>query len=141
MNKAFTKYLLLLCILLLSGCSHLYAQQWESTSSPSNQTTKGFIKGPSIGSFQNDLALHLKIAAPGAEKDQSQVYSIESESEEDKSGSFRKMVESSIYFTALLYANILAFLLGLLASVLHFCKHFSNFSAHRLYLIFGVFRI
>jgi hypothetical protein len=138
MTKALMKYLLSLCILLLSGYGHLYAQpHQEGTTHP----LKGVVHAASIGTLQHDLAAILKVSKPSAEKERNNLYSTESEKEEDESLSFHKIVDNTHFIAAVFYAHALALLLSVLARVLHFCKHFSYFSSHRLYLIFRVFRI
>ncbi|AMM49910.1 hypothetical protein TH61_00200 [Rufibacter sp. DG15C] len=131
----------MLCILLSSGYSLLYAQSPAVASFSPIQLLQDSFTGENVGSSQHDQLPFFKAVTPDAEKGLSFLYSTESEIEEDELAFFKKVLESSSYFTALLYVHIIAFLLGSLACVLRFCQQFSFFSTHRLYLLFGVFRV
>jgi hypothetical protein len=141
MIKAFMKYLLMLCILLSSGYSLLYAQSPAAGSFSPIQLLQDSFNGESVGTTPYDRAPVFKAVIPDAEKGWSILFSTESEIEEDELAFIKKVLETSSYFTALLYVHLLAFLLGSLACVLRFCKHLSFFSTHRFYLLFGVFRV
>jgi len=140
MIRAFLKYLLSLCILLLSVYSHLYAQTYQGFTSYSLLKKLKGSEHASIGAVQNDQAFSFKYASPVPEKS-FKVEATDIEEEDYKFISFKKYLESNSYFTAAFYALALAFFFRYIKTSLLFCKHFSYTLSQRRYLLFQVFRI
>ena len=142
MTKGFLRYFLSLSILLLSVYSNLYAYTNQDCICHSSQKT--FVRSEHaarISSLHNSQALKLKSTLYGTEAEHCKIVAAEIELEEDESVSLKKALEISDFFTAIFYAQALAYLLNYLKKVLAFCKHFAYTSSHRWYLLFRVFRI
>ncbi|AKQ46001.1 hypothetical protein TH63_10675 [Rufibacter radiotolerans] len=143
MSKAFIKYLLSLCILLLGGYGFLYAQSNnQGDSSYIRQNTQGSLTAYSLVGGPHSLRSVARYSAVGQEKSQIQIYTTESEIEEDEVDNFfNANTANSQFFIAVLSANLLAILLCSFKRVLHFCKNCLNFSSQKLFLKFGVLQI
>lgn len=79
---------------------------------------------------------------PGAAKENhKRIIIAENEVEEDQLQSFRKLLESSGYLAAVLYAFISAFLFRYLGKGLLLCKHFFPHLHYRWHITLQVFRV
>jgi hypothetical protein len=139
MVKAFIKYLLLVCILLASGVSHLSAHKIkESTSYAATGSEHA-----SLGILQADQVFTNKSSSSDTEKNFIiEIAEIEIEEEDDEWISFKKHVESSHYLTTLFYAYLPEYFYLRTKNCLAFYKRFSHRSTpESLYLIFRVFRL
>jgi len=141
MIKAFIKYLLPLCIFLLSGMGQLSAHaQKGSAYYASSKNLKGSAYAR-IGTAQPDLTTSIKSSLFNTKKVKNRLAAAENEREEDELITFKKNAESSDFFTAVFYTQVLEYLFSYQKSFLAFCKQFSYYSSHRWYLLFRVFRI
>ncbi|MFD1187116.1 hypothetical protein [Pontibacter rugosus] len=137
-TKAVLRYFLSLCILLLSVHGQAFAQAYQHDTGSAFLTN---FKATQHFSFRYlDLAPDFTVKAAAVEKNlNAEAADIE---EEDKeylvSG---KLLEYSKYLTAALYALTLAYFFRFFKTSLLFCKHISDNSSKRRYLIFQVFRI
>ncbi|CAN5915810.1 hypothetical protein BH24BAC1_BH24BAC1_10490 [soil metagenome] len=138
MIRSFLKYLLSLCILLLSVYGQLYAQTYQEFD---RSSLIQILKGTELASYgiqQNDLA------STYSSSDRERHLNLEAtdiEEEKNKFASSRKKVASSIFFSAAFFALLLANFFCYVKTCLLSCKHFSYTLSKRRYLIFEVFRI
>lgn len=141
MIKAFLKYVLPLCIILLAFLGQLIAHAPEGSAyfASTNQLKSSVLAG--LDQVQHNHFLFIKPAGPVSKKGNYEITATEKEAEEVESTSSKKYSESSTFFTAILAGQILQYLFSPLESYLAFCKNFSFFTSHRWYLIFRVFRI
>jgi len=140
MTKAILKYLLTLCILLLSVYSHLYAHAYQELPCHSHtQRFKGAVHA-SLGTSHNDQGFNPRYSLSDSEKS-FRLEATDIEEEDYGFVAFRKYLESNYYFTAVFYAIALAFFFRYIKTSLLFCKHFSYTLSKRRYLLFQVFII
>lgn len=134
------KYLLSLCILLLSVHSQLYAQPGQGFAGIS--LTKGSVGSglAGYGTLQADQASKLRYFSPGTDESL-RLEATDIEEEEDESVSFKKILASGDYFAAALYSLLLALFFCHFKTGLRHCKQFSHNSSKRRFLLFQVFRI
>ncbi|GEO05954.1 hypothetical protein AAE02nite_36180 [Adhaeribacter aerolatus] len=141
MIKAFLKYLLPLCIVLLAFLGQLTAHAPTDSAylSPVNQLKRSVQASLALG--QPEYSFLIKATDSDTRKGSKIVATVEKEAEEVESSSAKKFLESSTFFTAVLSGQIFAYLFKSLEKYLAFCKSYSSFSSHRWYLLFRVFRI
>ena len=140
MVKEFVKYLLLLCILLLSVHSQLYVHSGQGFARIT--VTKG-SEGPGpahYGTLQAEQAFKVRYFSPSPEESL-RLEAADIEEEEDEVVSFKKFLERSGYLAAAFYSLLLALFFRYFKTSLLFCKHISYNSSKRRYLVFQVFRI
>ncbi|WP_345160448.1 hypothetical protein [Pontibacter saemangeumensis] len=140
MVKPFLKYLLFLCVLLLSVHSQIYAQSSQEFSRISLAKVSNGSELASYGAIQADQPLKVRYFSPSS-GDSFKLEATDIEEEEDEFVSIQKFLESNNYLAASLYALILAFFFRYIKRSLLFCKQISYNSSLRRYLIFQVFRI
>ena len=144
MAKAVVKYLLTLCILLLSGYSQLSAGAHLGSRGHSPAVRfAGSEWNSSVASLPRPSFI-VKSPSSGTKKDlTSEVAEIvEVEEEDDKSTASKKIGASDHHFTTLFYALTAEYFSTSFKNCLSFCKQFSLFSSHpALYIILRVFRI
>lgn len=140
MIKFLIRFLLSLCILLLSGYSHLHAHAYQELSSYALIKN---LKGSEHVSFRTvqNVQTFISSLSPSVTEKSFKVEAAEIEEEENKSVSFKKYLENSNYLTAVFYVLALAYFFRYIKTSLLFCKHFSYTLSQRRYLIFHVFRI
>ncbi|MES2518575.1 MAG: hypothetical protein V4585_10745 [Bacteroidota bacterium] len=139
MIKARIKYLITLCILLLSISGQLDAHTLR----------KGAFHHPikkhraSLdGNLQNNVSHTFTSVSLDSGENILFDYNEEvEEDEEDGIVSQKKNLENTDVSSTLFYSWYSKFFLLTNAKVLHFSKHLSNFSYHKLFIVFQVFRI
>lgn len=140
MVKALIKYLLLVCILLASGVSHLSAHKIKENTSyiatGSEHASLGIL-------LQADQVFTKTPSSSDTEKHSIiEIAEIEIEEEDDEWISFKKHLESSHYLTTLFYAYLPEYFSQHKKNCLALYKQFSHCSTpESLYLIFRVFRL
>ena len=137
MIKLITRIVLSLCILLSSGYSQLYSHSIEEGP---HYTPSNSLLIQQNSQISNNFSAHLQVLhdhATGTVK----VDATDIEEKDDILVSFKKFVESSIYFTAIFCTQILAFLFLFVQKSLHFSKHFFYKTSHRKHLMIQVFTI
>ena len=142
MTKAFFKYLLTLCILLLSGYSQLSAQAHKEYASNTPIKNCSGVTLAGDGHQQNILPLNFKPhAAVSAEESQIDLIAPGYEAEDDEFAQFKKFLESSKYYAALLFAFTLAFLLRHHPTGSFSSGHVAYITSYRWHILLQVFRI
>ncbi|WP_215224365.1 hypothetical protein [Echinicola shivajiensis] len=139
MVKFLVRILLSLCVVLSSGYSQLYAHKYQeaNTFSPASITE---VSGIGV---KNAHDVFLKSLSSVSQKDGFQLDTSDFEEEDDEIRLFKKHVESSNYFAALFFAQVLKDLFRYINPDrgLHYRKHFANTVSNRLHLMIEVFRI
>jgi len=141
MKKFIVKFFLTFCIFLAGGYSqlHAYANQDCVCFSPIKVTKKS--EEANFCPIQNRPATFIiQSASSNKENPVYRMDMAEKEAEEYESGSSKKYLEVSNYFTTLFDAQATGNLFGDLRG-LPSCKHFSYISSYRCYLVLQVFRI
>jgi len=141
MLKAYTKYLLSLCILLLSVYSQLYAHTYRDGISHSSLKNQINSEQARFGTGQNSPVLARKFVLSVTEKESLKIGVAEIEEEDNKLISFKKYLKNSNYFSTVFYALVFGFLGLFLRIHLPSCKHSLNFPSYKLFLLFRVIRI
>ncbi len=143
MIKAFAKFLLSLCILLLSVCGQLSANAHKESTCNTPAKDSNNSAYASFSNARKDLAFIINSFPSGTKSNSCKLTAtvIEYGEEEDESTS-KQFLESSHYDTALLYAHLPAyFSYSIENRLLSHNKHFSFILSPGLYLLFQVFRI
>ena len=143
MAKAFLKYLLILCILLLSGYGHLSAQISKENTVGSTIKSLYGLEVASIHTTQKDQTLVVSSSSSSgtAKENHKKVVTAEYEIEEDDSVSFKRFLETNSYLTAIVYAFTFAYLFRCINKCFSITKHLSHFSSYRWHIVIQVFRI
>ena len=140
MIKAFLKYLLLLCIILLSAYGQLSAHAYQA--STSNTPIKATI-GIEATAFQEAKLNQTFISTPSpsgtAKTNHKKI--VAAENEVNESDLFKKFLESSKFITAICYAFTFGFLFRHLTKGLLLCEHLVPTASYRRHLVIQVFRI
>lgn len=139
MIRALIKYLLILCIILLSGSIQLFAH--KAMESALCSTSLAMTDHARVD-IEHEHAFNIQSASPNTEKKESKVFVPNIVLEEDESDSFEKNLGSSNFFTAFFYALVFGYITFNINKGIHPYKHFSNFSSlQSLHIIFCVYRI
>jgi hypothetical protein len=143
MKKVFTKFLMCLCISLISGYGSLYANgnTHEDTSLKDLEYQ--------FSDFQecyHNLDATIKSADSFTFKQNDKTEIRDSEDDEEDSSSFKlapakKLSGLSNYFTNSLFSNTTGYFCDQVKTSMPLCKHIFNFPTQKLHIVFSVFRI
>jgi hypothetical protein len=142
MIKALLKHILPLCILLLSGYNQILAHAHQEVSfyTPIKETIG--VEVAKLSGVQSELTSFTDLPTSGsAQKNHKKIVATEFENEEDKLHALKKLLESSEYIAAVLYAFISAFLFLYLCKGLLLCKLFFPISSYRRHIVLQIIRI
>ena len=140
MKKAFIKYPLFLCVLLLSITSQLFAQiHKEAAFHVPTKTLKESKNLSAITEVSNQF--FFTSSSLDGKGNNFFAYDEENVEEEESFITPKKNVETTSYFTIPFFGCYTRLILLDLPQVLHFCKHYSHFFSINLNIIFCVFRI
>ena len=138
MLKTLVQYLLFLCIILLCGYSQRYLHTDQAFTPNPSLNNHERAEDASIDALHNAPACIFNVSSSETENS----FNLKAtEIEENKQNLYKKYLESSNYFTALVYILALLFFFRHFKTSLRFCKHFSYTSSKRRFLVFQVFRI
>jgi len=142
MIKALAKYLLLLCVILLSGYGQLSAR--TSKESAIHAQTKYDKESENVTSdnVQKDNACIITSSTRSdTKKERQEICVAKNEVEEDEVDSSKKHVERNYVSLSNFYALSQECFLLYIKNSLTFCKRFSYFTSYMRYIIFQVIRI
>ncbi len=134
MIKAHIKYLITLCILLLSVSSQLVANTHPRTNLHASSDDN-------IRNLQSNINTYMSASFGNSENT---FFDYDEKIEEDKEYSIilqKKNLENTYISSTLFYSWYNKFFLLSNIKVSHFSKHLSHFSYHKLFIVFQVFRI
>ena len=144
MIKTLIKYLLSLCILLLSGYGHLSAHAYkESTFYAPLKNLQGSAQ-VSFDFVKNDQTFIIGSSSSGTEKENCIIEATdikENEEEEYELISFKKHLASSNFFTAIFCALTFGYFYCTFKKILPFWNRLSYITSYRWYVVFQVFII
>ncbi len=135
------RFLLSLCVLLLSEYSQLYAYPSQECNSTSFIKTSKESEQARLEFIQHDQPLIISSSPAVTERENAKINAAEIVEEDYISISFKKYLESSHFFTALFYALTFGYCCRFIKTCLPSCKHSIYFSSYKWYLIFRVIRL
>ncbi|WP_026993733.1 hypothetical protein [Flectobacillus major] len=141
MNKAYIKYLIPLCILLLGFSGQLTAnmQKERVFYTPIKSLHEIKLVGNNFHQVPT-ASLSRVVSSESKEK----LFYFDEEQEEDEKESFtlyKKSLANSNVSSAIFYSWYAIVSLFNTSPVLHFGKHFSQYPLNKLFIVFRVFRI
>ncbi|MDR6560507.1 MULTISPECIES: hypothetical protein [unclassified Arcicella] len=140
MKKAFIKYPLFLCVLLLSLTSQLFAQTHKEAAFHLPKNTLEESQNLSV-STEVPFQFFFSTSSLDGKGNTFFAYDEENIEEEESFVTPKKNAEAGSYFTIPFFGWYTGFTLLDLPQVLLFCKHYSPFFSVDLNIVFCVFRI
>ena len=142
MIKSYIKYFTILCIFLLSINGQLDANIHKINPSDHSKINLSTFSNKNVDNQQRNVNVTFVVAS--FDNNQTTLFDFDEEIEEDEEESIisqKKNLENTNFSSALFCSWCSKFSLLNNTQVLHFGKHFSHFSYHKLFIVFQVFRI
>lgn len=144
MKKFLLASFLPLCILLLIGCSQLYAYACRGVIHDPSSKLSGRLEQACVDTGEISQPLIKKLAFSDSDDKTLIIDATEVKEEEEEEHDLipcKRNRENGNYFSSIFCVLIRGYLFSYTREILSFCKHFSDVSSNRRHLLFQVFTI